>query len=73
MGKNTCNYFIVIRISNHDKSYDKNHRVSFFMSQSWLVYFIDHFGARNTEILYETINLIVPLILVYKLTVHPRR
>jgi hypothetical protein len=34
------NYFIVISISNPDKSYDKNHMMSFLMSQTWFVYFI---------------------------------
>ena len=47
------NYFNFISISNPDKSYDKYHRLSFLMSQTWLVYFIDHFGAKNEEFLNE--------------------
>jgi hypothetical protein len=48
------NYFIVISILNPDKSsYDKYHRLSFLISQTWFVYFIDHFGAKNAEFLNE--------------------
>jgi hypothetical protein len=48
------NYFIVISIQNPDKSfYDKYHRLSFVMSQTWFVYFIDHFGAKYAESLNE--------------------
>jgi hypothetical protein len=47
------NYFIVISISNPDKSNDKYHKLSFLMSQTWFVYFIDNFGAKNEEFLYE--------------------
>jgi hypothetical protein len=43
------NYFIVISISNPYRYYDKYHRMSFLMSQTWFVYFIDHFGAKNEE------------------------
>jgi hypothetical protein len=47
IGKKMHNYFIVISISNPDKSYDKYHSFSFLMYQTWLVYFIDHFGAKT--------------------------
>jgi hypothetical protein len=48
------NYLIVISILNPNKSsYDKYHRLSFMMSQTWFVYFIDHFGAKNAEFLNE--------------------
>jgi hypothetical protein len=48
------NYFIVISILNPDKcTYDKYHGLSFLMSQTWFVYFIDHFGAKNAEFLNE--------------------
>jgi hypothetical protein len=47
------NYFIVINISNPDKPCDKYHKLSFLMSQTWLVYFIDHFEAKNEESLNE--------------------
>jgi hypothetical protein len=44
------NYFIVISILTPDKSsFDKYHRLSFLMSQTWFVYFIDHFGATNAN------------------------
>jgi hypothetical protein len=43
------NYFIVISISNPGNSYDKYHKLSFLMSRTWFVYFIDHFGAKNAE------------------------
>jgi hypothetical protein len=44
------NYFIVICILDPDMSfYDKYHRLSFLISQTWFVYFIDHFGAKNPE------------------------
>jgi hypothetical protein len=46
-------YFIVISISNPDKSFDKYHRLLFLMSQTWFVYFIDHFWAKNEEFLNE--------------------
>jgi hypothetical protein len=47
------NNFNVISISNLDKSYNKYHRWSFLMSQTWFVYFIDHFGAKNEEFFNE--------------------
>jgi hypothetical protein len=53
IGKKIHNYFIVISISNPNKSYDKYHRLSFFMSQTWFVNFIDHFGAKNAKFLNE--------------------
>ena len=52
------NYFIVIIILNPDKSsHDKYHRLSFLMSQTFCVYFIDHFGAKNAEFLNENHEL----------------
>jgi hypothetical protein len=47
------NYFIVISISNPDKSSDEYHRLSFLMSQTGFAYFIDHFGAKNEDFLNE--------------------
>jgi hypothetical protein len=45
--KKMPNYFIVISILNLDKSlYDKYQRLSFLMSQTWFVFFIDHYGAK---------------------------
>jgi hypothetical protein len=50
--KNNSNYFIVISILNPDKSsYDKYHGLPFLMSQTWFVYFFDHFGAKKCRIL----------------------
>jgi hypothetical protein len=49
IGEKIHNYFIVISISNPNKFYDKYHRLSFLMSQTWFVNFIDHFGAKNAE------------------------
>jgi hypothetical protein len=40
------NYSIAISISNPDKSSDIMARLSFWMSQTWFVYFIDHFGGK---------------------------
>jgi hypothetical protein len=49
------NNSIVISISNPVLllSYDKYHRLPFLISQTWFVYFIDHFGAINEEFLNE--------------------
>ena len=48
------NHFVVISILNPDESsYDKYHRLSFLISQTWFVYFIDHVGAKNAEFLNE--------------------
>jgi hypothetical protein len=47
-GKKMHNYFIAISILNPDTfSCDKYHSLSFLMSQTWFVYFIDHFGAKK--------------------------
>jgi hypothetical protein len=54
-GKNH-NYFIVISILNPDKfSNDKYSKLSFLMSQTWFVFFIDHFGAINAE--FQNVNV----------------
>jgi hypothetical protein len=45
--------YSIISISNLDKSYDEYQKLSFLMSQTWFVYFIDHFGAKNEECLNE--------------------
>jgi hypothetical protein len=57
IGKKMHNYFIVTTNSNPGKSDDKYHRLSFLMSQTWFVYFIDHFGAKNAEFEMKTMNL----------------
>jgi hypothetical protein len=50
IGKKCIIIFIVISILNPDKSSsDKYHRLSFLMSQTWFVYFIEYFGAKNAE------------------------
>jgi hypothetical protein len=53
IGEKMHNYLIVISISNPNKSYYKYHRLSFLMSQTVFVCFIDHFGAKNEEFLNE--------------------
>jgi hypothetical protein len=43
----TCNNFIFTSILNPGEySYDKCHRLSFLLSQTWFVYSIGNFGAK---------------------------
>jgi hypothetical protein len=49
------NHFIFTSILNPcESSHDKCHRLSFLMSQTWLVCYIGHFGAKTTDF-YENI------------------
>jgi hypothetical protein len=44
------NHFIFNSILNpREYSYDKWHRLSFLMSQTWFVYSIGHFGTKITD------------------------
>jgi hypothetical protein len=66
--KKMYKYLIVISILNPDKSsYDNYHRMSFLMSQTWFVYFIDHFGAKNADFFkMKTMNFIPTVAYQYK-------
>jgi hypothetical protein len=51
-GKKMHNYFIVVSILNPDKSSrDRYHRLSFLMSKTWFVYFMDHIGGKHAGFL----------------------
>jgi hypothetical protein len=49
--KKLLNYFIIISIFNPNKSYNKCHRLSIWMSQTRLIYCICHFLGRNRRFL----------------------
>jgi hypothetical protein len=54
-----CNHFIFTSILKPCKSsYDKRHRLSFLMSQTWYVYYIGHFGAKTADFWRKFVKLL---------------
>jgi hypothetical protein len=46
------------QILKHMYSYDKYHRLSFLMSQTWFVYSVGHFGTKTTGIGRKSVKLL---------------
>jgi hypothetical protein len=55
------NYFIVISVVNPDESsYGKYHTLSFLMSQTQLLCYTGHFGAKTTDFFLQKSVKLLP-------------